>query len=723
MHLCQFRHFLVLLVPCVGLRAAEGQTVTQISAQYRNGQIFLTWTNLPGADTGFYYIYTHSEPITEANIQQSTYVGRVVHNSAFNYRLTYALRTKKKQFFVINDMPYTVLDSTMGFFVYTCTQANAPTYFAVRCDYGKTSPNWQVVSGANTTTTPILQGLDPVRAYYVGKVKAGGKNDTMEIYVHYGGNVASGGYPAMANEGCLAFHFGIIKAGPTGSNLPLYAKFHGGNGDFINAAISTNLGSCWKLTFDDWIPAFQWKPEGANTRWLGYHEDIDIYTVSDKSAPPTSGRIKAYTFHRIVWTLGWIQQYWPGSIDSTRIYLTGSSQGAGGALLQAVLNPQAIAAINITDGKFNLAAPDDSNPDCKYNEGKSGRTDTRVLWGNEDLTNLETDVTVPNTSGTFFRIYDITNLNYMLAYHKYHSLPFIMALSGKNDTNTCWEEKVVVYSSVQANQTGGRWYWDLHDHSGGQSDWPALKLSDLSRFTTRTSYPAFSNGDLDSNPGSSVNPDPPYYSGDDIGTIHGYYEWDPNTLIDSAHCWQVNVWIRQDTLKSDSIVPASLPTFSKVDLTIRRAQQFTGFAKKTTLHWCNIYAGDTIKVGTVKQKYSSGVPKPLTVKKVKIYPGGNIIRFQTTPFQKQMLLTPGTPPPVQIYPSPATDHLWVQVSSGADGGWLTIYSATGTIMYRGWRDPSQITPARVPVGQWPAGWYVVRWESVHGTGHAAFVKH
>lgn len=698
---------LILLLPLLPANRVKAQTVTGIAATYRNGQIFITWNNIPGADSGFYYVYAHNAPITEANIQQASYLGRAPYNSAYNFRLTYALRNEnKKEYFVINDAPKQVLDSTQGFFVMNCTQAGTPTYFAVRSDYGKSAPNWQVVEGANATTAAVTQQLDPVRAYFVQKVKAGGKNDTMEVYVHYGSNVAVGNYPDMTNEGCLAFHFGIIKKG-SGSNLPMYVKFHGGNGDFINAAITTNLGDCWKVSVDDWIPAFKQSSDGGNTRWLGYHEGLNIYELSSSTAPPTSGTIRAYTYRRIDWTLRWLTTYWPGAVDTSRIYLNGVSMGCGGALLHAMVKPHAYVGVVLSDGKFNTRAPEDSNPDCKFNEGNSSRNELRRIWGHEDTLNLFTDLPKPDKPAEFFRVYDLTNTNHMLHYNQYRSLPVIYAINGKNDQLTCWEEKVLYFDTVQQVRAGGFYYWDLRTHDGGDSKWPVIKLSRLSPLSNKSSYPAFSNGELDSNPGSAVNPSPPYYSGDNIGSLHGFYQWDPASVRDSAHAWQVRVWIEQDTLKDDSIIPATLPGFAKADITLRRTQQFKGFAKNTTLYWCNIRNnGDTIKIGTIKQRYSGSTPKPLTIKKVKIYPEGNTIRVQTTPLTRQSVLVLPNRPVVDVFPNPAGDY--VQVSAKAANLTISVRNLWGSLLYQDTHRHNEAQkPITIRTADWPSGIYWV----------------
>jgi hypothetical protein len=102
------------------------------------------------------------------------------------------------------------------------------------------------VPGSNATTTPVIQHLAPIKCYKqltgVAFPEAKG-GETMDTYIHYGGNVAVGSYPAMANEGCLPFHFGIVKTGEIGGNNACFIKFHGGQGDFITNGLVTILDS------------------------------------------------------------------------------------------------------------------------------------------------------------------------------------------------------------------------------------------------------------------------------------------------------------------------------------------------------------------------------------------------------------------------------------------------------------------------------------------------
>ncbi|MCS6991017.1 MAG: hypothetical protein NZL95_04075 [Chitinophagales bacterium] len=654
MRICQ------LLLSCLWgwVLSAQAQVVTGLKAEYRHGQIFIVWNNIPGVDSGFYYVYANAHPITAANIQSSTYLGRVPYNFSLDIRFMQAAADNKPRRLVINDEPRQMVRLDQNVFVYTCTQNNQITYFAVRCDYGNTSPNWMVIPGANSLEAGfgVVQKVAPVKAYLQeSNVDFPGSNngERMDVYLHYGGKWANTYYPEMSNEGCLAFHFGIIKSGPINGKNAGFLKFHGGNGNFISNAIGVVIDSSWKISFDDWIPNFNFSANGFNTRWLGHHENFDVYKASPQDAPPVSGVIKAYTVRRIRWELNWILSRWPNAIDTNRLYLVGSSQGTAGVWSQLLAYPTAYACGGATDGKLNMAAADDSNPDCKYNEGGLARTETRVLWGHEDQTNLFTDLPDPNNPGNNLRIYDFTNVGYMMAALQREGLTFTQALNGKEDDNTCWEEKIGVYEASSQYRIGGLYLWDLRSHGGGQKEWKPLNLKAMLRYARNRSFPAFSYCTCNGNPGDTYNPLPPYYDGDPVGAINGNVDWVESSIIDSDTMWQIQLFAFQQTLLSGGKYPSVMPDHFIADVTIRRPQKFKGFTPGTELCWTNTYPTGS-QSGSVTIQYDTKGPLPITIPAVRIDTGKSVLTVKLCKGQYQRLqLSSSKTIGLQLHGSPA----------------------------------------------------------------------
>lgn len=707
------RHvFLLLLLLSPAVRA---QVVTGLKAEYRHGQIFIVWNNIPGVDTGFYYVYSNKFPITAANIQSSTYLGRVPYNFSFDFRLTQSIADNVPRRLVINDSPRQPVRFDQNVFVMTCTEDNQTTYFAVRCDYGNTSANWMVIPGANSLEAGfgVKQVVAPVKAYLQeSNVNFPGSNngEKMDVYIHYGGNRSTPYYPEMSNEGCLAFHFGITKSGPPNGKNAGYLKFHGGNGNFINNAIGVVIDSSWKISFDDWIPNFQFSSTGYHTRWFGHHENFDVYKATVQTAPPTSGVIKAYTVRRIRWELDWILSRWPNAIDTNRLYLVGSSQGTAAVWSQAMIYPLRYAAGGATDGRMNMNAPDDSNPDCKYNEGGAARTETRILWGNEDQTNLLTDLPHPNEPGQFLRIYDVTNVGYMMDLHRNRGVPSLQALNGKEDENACWEEKIAVYDAANQSCAGAIFFWDLRGHGGGNKEWKPLNIKAMLRYATNKSLPVFSNCSCNGNPGDMYNPAPPYYDGDPVGAINANVDWDDKTLIDTDTMWQVQLFAVQQQLLSGAYYPAVLPDYFVADVTIRRAQKFKGFAAGTELCWTNTYALGA-QNGTVTVEFDGQQPKPITIPQVHISPTINLLTVKLCDGQFQRKPASNADEPrLQLYTNPAANSVQgvVWLTAGSSGQ-LQLLDCYGRIL-------QQLTISGASTGipftfdtfHYPAGIYFVR---------------
>jgi len=609
---------------------SQSQTVSNIGANYHDGQIFITWTNVVNCDTGFYYVYKNSVPITDLNIQQSNYLGRVPFNFGYDFRFSVSIADGTHRFLITDDTPYTELDTTQNLFVLNCTQDGAQDYFAVRCNFNDSLSNWHVSADSNASSAAITEHLDPIKAYLqqAGVIFPGAKNgETMDAYIHYGSNITVGSYPAMINEGCLPFHFGIIKAGPVGGNNACYLKFHGGSGNFVNNALTSHINNTWKISFDDWIPAYKFDPSGFNTRWFGFNENFNLYDDDNDSPPPTTGVVRAYTYHRVKWEIAWIKNRWPNTLDSAREYLIGSSQGCAAVLINSMIDPSLYCAGNLNDPKFNVAVGEDTNPDCKYNSDGSARKESRVLWGNEDSTNFLTDIPVAAGSNQYFRIYDLTNMNFMFHYRRNIALPFLKAIDGKNDVNTCWDEKISVYDSIQTTHAGGIIYWDLREHGGGaNNEWSPFDVPGMLRFNLYKSYPAFSFTSLDGNPGSDHVLNPPYYDGDNVGALHACIDWIDSSVVDSSYLWQIQLFTFQNLLNDGSYIPPVIPEVATTDVTIRRAQHFRNFPVGTKLCWLNFYHGELIQSGTVTQQYDDTDAMSITIPKVKVFQDGNILR-------------------------------------------------------------------------------------------------
>ena len=129
----------------------------------------------------------------------------------------------------------------------------------------------------------------------------------------------------MANEACLPFHFGIVKAA-LWEEQSMFHKISRRKRNFITIP-SLWVENTWKYPLMTGSPPINSiRQEVIPGGWaIGRISHIHF---DDESPTPASGIIKPYTYDRVYWEMNWIQKKWPGSIDTTRIYMSGSSQGA-----------------------------------------------------------------------------------------------------------------------------------------------------------------------------------------------------------------------------------------------------------------------------------------------------------------------------------------------------------------------------------------------------------
>ena len=660
------------------------QVVTNILTEYRHGQTFITWdvipnynTAIPGHPKPFYYVYRSDFAITNSNISNATYLGRIPWDFSFNYFLNLGLlnppdtNLPRTYYTVINDNPYTVLNANKGLFVATCSKEK-PFYYAVTSDsnvLGVPTENLRVVPGANATTVPVQEHVDQIYAYRQTPSGIALLDNPLlfyEAYAVFGGNVKTQYTPLFSNEGCLIFNWGLIKDEDPSNNPKNAATFffYGGGGNAYQNANGTNVNRMWKVSLEDDIPNFNWDAlAGENTKWIGYNENFDVYNAGPNSVAPTTGIDRTYTIARVNWIWDWLVRTFPNEIDPAQISCEGTSNGCTGALTMAYLHPEKIASVDITNSKFNLEYLGDDNPTCKWNATGTSRTRENIYVGSQQ-TNLLSDVPKINGVGNY-TLWDLANFNNLVADNKYNSLPVLFVTSGKTDNVTCWDEKIPFYHANQVNKTGSFFFWDLRSHKGGYHDIKDRPLELVLRFRTDLSYPAFSNCSANNNPGDTNNPTAPYYDGDTVGTINGVLDWADTSIHETATSWQTKVFAHQFLLVDGvTLFPTSLPPYVKADITPRRLQQFVNIPDGSIIHLEN-WEGSVLKQSkTITYHVNADGEGLMTFKKAKISQAGNVIKFYVIVPPKE---TSGNSnvtqmPTEMVYPNPTSGLTYINLS-------------------------------------------------------------
>jgi hypothetical protein len=97
-------------------------------------------------------------------------------------------------------------------------------------------------------------------------------------------------------------------------------------------------------------------------------------------------------------------------------------------------------------------------------------------------------------------------------------------------------------------------------------------------------------------------------SGEPWGTWGGYFEWDPQTIVDSIDKWTVTLWV-----VSQSSCPNDIPGADTIstDITPRRLQRFQPLPGQTCT-WALVRqtGGDTLQQGTVQADLAGTITVP-----------------------------------------------------------------------------------------------------------------
>src|SRR5262249_11796618 len=141
------------------------------------------------------------------------------------------------------------------------------------------------------------------------------------------------------------------------------------------------------------------------------------------------------------------------------------------------------------------------------------------MWGSPDID-------LPSTAGE--RVFQWMDGREQARIERNRGSAPVVGFCGLNDSVSGWSEKGPQFQAIQANNSGGAWFWDERDHytDHTQTEWfPMMASQQLYKYRTDMSYPAFTNCSTNSNFG---NGDPT--TADPIGNLNGSVDWDENTV-------------------------------------------------------------------------------------------------------------------------------------------------------------------------------------------------
>jgi hypothetical protein len=556
----KYSRYLTLFIALLLALPMPAFAQANVRGVHADGQTWLVWEETsPKPFT--YDVYVSTAPIESLETAELT--GRIFPEDWRAERLTLA---QSNATWTIPDGAggaYSI-ESGEALFVYTPHTASAE-YFAV-------VKNGESEISTGNSIGPIAQSLDPVQCHaQLSGVSELGQDYT--IYAHWidGRENFDDGrsdYPVMGNHHAngTGHVFAVFepedgrKAGPMpavvalhGGGLSNYFRFGKGSAPLIG--IKTTFEDGFIVSIDDCLFVNKTTALGSGvwpepTRWFGYWPEYNRFELPGE-LPPDDAIIVDYTQRRVDFILDWLLTH--EQIDPDRLSIFGLSGGGSGVLFSVKRNPNRFAAATSFVMPFE------------------GTTFTLALFmqGGIDQ-NLKTNL--PGGIGLRDWYWPLTLL------YEQEEMPFMRLIVGKQDFFMDWELQVEAFRLMENQKWGAHIFWDQRDHiwNWEGTHWfgsPRLGPKDMSRFRRNQSFPAFSNDDQ--NPISDGRqPDignEGRESGDPWGTWGGYYNWEPETISDTADEWAATIY-----LLGESEFASDVPEFdeSTADVTIRRAQHF-----------------------------------------------------------------------------------------------------------------------------------------------------
>ena len=648
--------------------------VRDLAASHRDGQTFLTWTCPPGLGWT-YRVYASEAPITGASdLALATLVGSVGDSTWCDRRLSGLLNTTYAHRIDSLGAP---LGPTQGLFVRTAP-GSAPVWYAVTAQSGTHAEDHDAQAGVNATASAVAEVAAQPRPVWQRTVKNGYL--TVHVYTLWTSRVDTPLFPAMATGDGQAYDCGIVRGGSPPSNA-LLVRCHWLSASFLNVSAGTGIAGEWVLSLDD--PLLNWD---VTSFWYGYHPGYDI--TSTKNMPPMSGVVQDYTLRRIVYTILWARRTFP--VDTFRTYSLGYSMGGIGTNLLVFGRPDLFAAAMSVISHFDFSYATDPDTLNSFNTGKSLRG-----VADRELGTMASNLTCNDGRPVYGRL----NLGFMASAIEPQAVPPLITMNGKRDVMVGWAEKLGFYQGMERARQGGTFFWDMREHTSPRAAWfPMQEGGYLYRFRSDRSFPALSNCSANHAPGDGTPA-----SGDSVGTINGFVEWD-TSLVDVPVRWVTTLRLRDLTTAWG---PMRAPDSLTVDVTPRRLQNFRALPG----HPCRFRVtrlGDGVVVQS-GEVFPDSLER-LTVVAVKVLRAGSRLELD---YSGLLDAGPGRARgglALALSRNPVAGRAELRLGWPDEGeGHVDLYDVSGRRVRGLWRGPASAGPARLAfeTSDLPGGMYFV----------------
>ena len=502
--------------------------VQNISAAYRNGQVFIQWEESAASRENL-RVYLHTEPITPANFSQARLVEqRIEPHSASDWYEDPAECPKADgpvRGWII-ESGASALDRNGGLFVHTVTASDpAPAFFAVLTD---SQAGADIKAGQNSLTSAVGLSVAPVSAIWqlgaptANSLPATGKPLAIQLHSHQGRPTGSLTYLIFGDK-TMGWREG----------LPFKFKVS----VLTNAVVVEPYDRVW----------INRKLGSAETRssYNTPYKNIETwhYGTSDKIYDPVeryNGTVVNYTERLYLKMLDWVEQTY--QTDTNKVYAYGASMGTGVQRL-ALQNPDRFASVDLLVPFVDWSYVSGSENNAQRLDASCG-----------PMTMMTSDGIALSNRMNLVEFMQKTT----------RDLPHVIIRVGRQDKSVFWTRKPAYMEAMQTNRHGLTAGWDNGAHGTAMrprniAAFPNFSDYDYasSHFALNKSYPAFTRFSMNQNPG---NGDPA--AGDASGFINRGLDW--SDIADQPNRYEVKIQVTHP----DAVYPV------RVDVTPRNLQNF-----------------------------------------------------------------------------------------------------------------------------------------------------
>jgi hypothetical protein len=305
------------------LEARDVPSITGLQTLYRSGQTFVTWQEDTAASGAEYNVYWSAQPITAANLQQTTLLtgrwGPLPPGTSIDTNERARGSDAVQQNYVLSDLGPQLSDTT-GLFVNT-VHADGPGYYAVT-EVVNGVEDRTVTPGQNATTTAVNEAVATPRPILVSK-SADGRGLVYEQFEDYSQwNPTFDGY---------TYNYSVaLPPGYDGTKAVPLMIYLNGYGDRYRVHDGTPY---------DWNSIWV-EPDDPKQSWyFGFDASYDYR----QGGVPASGTIVNFTEERILQTIDQVSSLY--NVDPNRVWGHGMSMGGSGLLALAMRYPDVFSAV------------------------------------------------------------------------------------------------------------------------------------------------------------------------------------------------------------------------------------------------------------------------------------------------------------------------------------------------------------------------------------------